>query len=104
VQVTRHRLEVTLSAARSPDDLTVQLATNPLARRIIDAAPDAEPPSQISAAQRIEQALVAAAAPLTIRELRAACRIRSETLCTTLDALVTQGRVIRSADGYSLAA
>ena len=91
-------------AARSPDDLTLELATDPLALRITDAPPLAEPPSQTSPAQRIEQALVTATAPLTVRELRAVCRIRSETLCATLDTLVAQGRVIRSIDGYSLAA
>ena len=64
----------------------------------------AVPPNQIPAAQRIEQALVTATAPLTIRELRAVCRIRSETLCAALDALIADGRVIRSTDGYSLAA
>jgi len=98
------RLSVEHRAARSPDDLTLELATDPLALRITDSSPDAEPPHSISPAQRIEEALVAATAPLTIRELRAVCRIRSETLCATLDALVAEGRVIRSIGGYSLAA
>ena len=97
------RLSVEHRAARSLDDITLELATDPLALRIADAAPAGEPPNQISAAQRIDQALVAATAPLTIRELRAVCRIRSETLCTTLDAMVAEGRVLRSTDGYSLA-
>ena len=98
------RLSVEHRAARSPDDLTLELATDPLALRIADSPPAAETPNQISAAQRIEQALVAATAPLTIRELRAACRIRNETLCAALDAMVADARVIRSTDGYSLAA
>jgi hypothetical protein len=36
--------------------------------------------------------------------LRAVCRIRSDTLCAPLDALIAKGRGIRSIDGYSLAA
>ena len=97
-------LSVEHRAARSPDDLTLELATDPLALRVIDSPPTADPPNQISAVQRIEQALVAAAAPLNVRHLRAVCRIRSETLCATLDALVATGRVIRSTNGYSLVA
>jgi len=98
------RLSVEHRAARSLDDITLELATDPLALRIADSPPAAEPPNQIPAAQRIEQALVTATVPLTIRELRAVCRIRSETLCAALDALIADGRVIRSTDGYSLAA
>lgn len=98
------RLSVEHRAARSPDDLTLELATDPLALRITDSPPDAEPPRQLSAVQRIEQALAGATAPLGVRDLRAACRIRSETLCAALDALVAEGRVLKSIDGYSLAA
>lgn len=98
------RLSIEHRAARSPDDLTLELATDPLALRIANLAAAAEPPNHLSAAHRIEHALLAATAPLTVRELRAICRIRSETLCAALDALVADGRVIRSTDGYSLAA
>ena len=98
------RLSVEHRAARALDDITLELATDPLALRIADSPPAAAPPNQIPAAQRIEQALLTATAPLTIRELRAVCRIRSETLCAALDALIADGRVIRSTDGYSLAA
>lgn len=97
-------LSVEHRAARSPDDITLELATDPLTLRIADSVPVAEPPTQISAVQRIEQALAAASAPLGVRELRTRCRIRSETMCSTLDAMVAQGRVIRSTNGYSLPA
>lgn len=97
-------LSVEHRAACAPDDLTLELTTDPLALRIADPPPPAQTSSQISAAQRIEQALLAATAPLTVRQLRAVCRIRSETLCATLDTLVTAGHVTRSTDGYSLAA
>lgn len=98
------RLSVEHRAAGSPDDLTLELATDPLALRVVDSSPADDSPTKSSAAHRIEQALVAATAPLTVRELRSVCRIRSETLCATLDALVADGRVIRSTDGYSFAA
>jgi hypothetical protein len=97
------RLTVEHRAAQSPDDLTLELATHPLTLHVVDSAPAPDPSSQVPPAQRIEQALVAAIAPLTIRELRAVCHIRSETLCAALDALLAAGRVIRSNGGYSLA-
>jgi hypothetical protein len=98
-------LSVEHRAARAPDDLTLELATDPLALRIADAAPPEVTPAKPSApAARVEQALLAAAAPLTVRQLRALCRIRSETLCATLDALLADGRVVRTTAGYSLPA
>jgi hypothetical protein len=98
------RLSVEHRAARAPDDLTLELCADPLGLRVADTptTPDA-PPSGLSPAQRIEHALATASAPLGVRELRTACRIRSETLCATLDALTTAGRVIKSAAGYTLA-
>ena len=96
------RLSVEHRAARSPDDLTLELGTDPLALRIAEPPPTIQTPTQLSPVQRIEQALVAATSALTIRELRARCRIRNETLCTALDTLVAEGRVLRSTDGYSL--
>jgi hypothetical protein len=98
------RLTVEHRAAQSPDDLTLELATNPLALHVVDSPPPADSPTKSSAAQRIEQALSGATAPLGVRELRTACRIRSETLCAALDLLLAQGRVIKSTDGYTLAA
>jgi len=38
--------------------------------------------------------------PLTVAELRRACRIRTSTLCGILSDLVTEGRVRRTAAGY----
>lgn len=56
-------LSVEHRAARSPDDLILELATDPLALRIADTAPAIQPPNQIPPEQRIEQALDAATAP-----------------------------------------
>jgi hypothetical protein len=98
------RLSVEHRAARPPDDLTLELCADPLALRVTDTAAAADsPPTDRSPAQRIEHALATATAPLGVRELRAACHIRSQTLCATLDALATAGRVVKSAAGYTLA-
>lgn len=98
------RLSVEHRAARAPDDLRLDLCANPLGLRVTDTAPIAEAPAaDLSPAQRIEHALATASAPLGVRDLRTACRIRSETLCATLDALATAGRVVKSAAGYTLA-
>jgi len=97
------RLSFEHRAARPPDDLTLELCADPLVLRVTDTASAADaPPTDRSPAQRIEHALATATAPLGVRELRAACRIRSETLCATLDALATAGRVVKSAAGYTL--
>lgn len=97
------RLSVEHRAARAPDDLTLELCADPLGLRIVNAAAITDPPPNTSPAHRIEQVLTTATAPLGVRELRALCRIRSETLCTTLDALANAGRVVKSVDGYMLA-
>jgi len=98
------RLSVEHRAARAPDDLTLELCADPLTLRVTDTTPAADAsPSDLSPAQRIEHALATAPAPLGVRELRAACRIRSATLCATLDALATAGRVVKSSAGYTLA-
>jgi hypothetical protein len=97
------RLSIEHRAARAPDDLTLELCADPLGLRIVDTPSTADsPPDFSSPAHRIEQVLVTAAVPLGVRELRALCRMRSETLCATLDALTAAGRVVRSADGYTL--
>ena len=44
----------------------------------------------------------AALLPLTRTQLRGACQMRTSNLGEALDALITQGRVVKSADGYQL--
>ncbi|MGH7644469.1 MAG: AAA family ATPase [Gemmatimonadales bacterium] len=62
--------------------------------------PDAASPLP-SAEDRVARTLAEAAAPLTVAELRRACRIRTSTLCAILSDLVTNGRVRRTAAGYA---
>jgi hypothetical protein len=96
------RLSIEHRAAAAPADLTLELCSDPLTLRVADTATPTDPPVELSPAQRVEHALATATAPLGVRELRTACRIRSETLCATLDALATAGRVVKSAAGYTL--
>lgn len=56
----------------------------------------------LTPAHRIERALRDAAGPLGVRELRDACRMRTATLCQTLDDLAAQGRIRKSDGGYFL--
>jgi hypothetical protein len=50
--------------------------------------------------QRIRDALDQANQPLSLRRLRELCRVRTATLCDTLDLLVRQGRVEQTPAGY----
>lgn len=61
------------------------MAGEPITLRSAVGAPPAEPLSPISAAPRIARTLADAGAPFGVRQLRALCRIRGETVCATLD-------------------
>jgi hypothetical protein len=83
--------------------LALEAAGDALALRVLD--PAREPPTSAPAPEatapedRIERALAEATEPLTVAEIRAACRIRMATLCEILGELVEQGRVRRTAAG-----
>ena len=62
----------------------------------------AQPPPP-TAIDRVEAALAAAAAPLPLKAVRAAVRMRAVTVSDALATLVTQGRACRSDSGYVLA-
>jgi hypothetical protein len=63
------------------------------------AATPTAPPSPIA---RVEDVLSQSDRPLTLTELRQACRMRTASLCQALATLSTQGRVQKSAAGYHL--
>jgi hypothetical protein len=101
------RLHIEHRAAPSADDLALELHTDglALALRVVDPS-DQVPYSlkqELSPTQRIEQALTASPTPVTRRELRQRCQMRSSSLGDALDALITQGRVLRCNAGYRLA-
>jgi hypothetical protein len=63
------------------------------------AATPVAPPSPTA---RVEEVLRQSHRPLTLTQLREACRMRTASLCQTLATLATQGRVHKSAAGYQL--
>jgi hypothetical protein len=57
----------------------------------------------LSPADRVEQALAATTAPVSLAALRSACRMRMARLCEVLATLTAAGRVRKTAAGYELA-
>jgi len=58
----------------------------------------------IDADERITAALHSAARALSIKELRPLCRVRNATLYERLAALTRSGQLLRTPEGYRLAA
>jgi len=99
------RLTIEHRAARAPDDLLLELHTDNdvLALRVVESRANDGAPPRADTTELIAQTLAAAAGPLTVRQLRAACRMRTDTICKTLDALTSAGRVLKSHHGFRLA-
>ena len=105
-------LSVEHRAAASHGGITIELrqSGDALALEIVERSDTADrteaaPPVAAAATAphvRVERALVEAAHPLTVTALRAACRIRTATLCYILADLVRQGRIRRTTTGYVL--
>lgn len=57
----------------------------------------------LAPSERIERALISAPGGLTLKQLRAACRMRTESLCEALSKLKTKGRVMLNGKDYRLA-
>lgn len=66
---------------------------------IIDQSPPPTANQNSSASMRILQALQNADHPLALRDLRSVCRIRTQTLCDTINLLLQLGKVNKSDDG-----
>jgi RecA-family ATPase len=81
-----------LQLLASGDGLALQLDSSPLDPVTTDPAP--------SALDRVEAILRDATAPLTLKALRSAAKMRAATASDALAALVTQGRARRSDKGY----
>jgi hypothetical protein len=98
-------LSIEHRAAPSQTDLPLALRTNgeALALQIADTSPP--PPRRLprSPADRIENILAHIDRPLTLTELRHACRIRTAHVCQALATLTAQGRVRKTTIGYQLA-
>jgi hypothetical protein len=86
----------TVELRQSGDALALDVVARPAAAASPGAPAESAPPPH----DRVARALAEAAEPLTVAALRAACRIRTATLCEILADLVRQGRVRRTAAGY----
>ena len=93
-------IEHRAAAARGDLTLALHQAGEALALAVVDHPAPPEPRPAPAPHARVERALAAAPAPLTVAALRAACRMRTTTLCEVLADLVHQGRVRRTAAGY----
>lgn len=71
-----------------------------VALQLVDptAAPPDPPPSPLT---RLEDVLAHSERPLSLTELRQACRMRTASLCQALATLTAQGRVHKSSAGYA---
>lgn len=96
-------LTVEHRAAPSPPSLALTLAQHGEALALEVVPPsitDTPPPSSVD--ERITNALMNAAQPMPIAEIRALCRVRNATLYERLTALTSAGQLVRDADGYRL--
>ena len=104
----RHRDQLTLTvehrAAPAPDPIPLTLTSDgdALALAVADRTAPASTPS-MSLDDRITGALAAAAAALSVAQLRPLCRVRNATLYRRLAALCSQGILVKSTAGYRLA-
>jgi hypothetical protein len=100
-----HALTLTIEhrAAPSPPSVALELQARgeALALHLSQALPDPAP-TQSSLDERITAALHDAHRPLTINELRTACRARNATLYERLAALTHAGMLVRTDHGYQL--
>jgi hypothetical protein len=97
------RLSIEHRAAPGRDNVPLELAeheTGPALRVVdsADAAPDSAP-GRADPAERILEALAHAPEPLSARDLRRRCGMRSAALWESLSALVDRGSVRRTSDG-----
>jgi hypothetical protein len=105
----RHHEQLTLAIehraapSRTAIPLTLRADADALALEVLDRpAPTAPSLSSPSGAERVEQALAEATAPVSLAMLRRACRIRMATLCAILAALTAAGRIRKTTTGYEL--
>ena len=103
----RLRLSVEHRAAASIDDLSIELKVQgdalALERVEDESSLQAPDPHALSDIERVEQVLAQASTPLSIRQVRQACRMRMSNVGQALESLAAQGRVVRDSDGFRLA-
>ncbi len=90
-------------AAPAPPRLRVALHEQgpALALRVVEDEQPSPPPPTLE--EKIVRALLDASTSLTLRQIREACRARTETVCKELAALVAAGRLVKQGPHYALA-
>ncbi|MCA9706394.1 MAG: AAA family ATPase [Myxococcales bacterium] len=104
---TGERLTMTIEhrAAASPPPLTLALRAEPgLALQVVDPAPSSTVPPCPLPTDRLLAVLHSAVQPMTRRQLRDACRMRSSSVGEALATLVADGLVVEDEHGYAAAA
>lgn len=100
----RLTLAVEHRAAPALDELNLELHEHDgnLALRIVDETPSTPEPLTGTLTQRVLELLERASEPVSLRQLRNACRVRKATLCETLAELTRRGTIQRCDGGYVL--
>ena len=104
----RRGAQLTLStehrAAPSQNHIPLQLTQtgSALALRVASDSSLAEPDSEPSALQRVQQILAGLDQPVTVQQLRKLCALRTATVCSCLAELAETGVVTRHSKGYQL--
>ena len=94
-------LTVEHRAAPAPEDILLELGQNASALALgVLSTPPAPEPETPSASQRVLDALASLDAPASIHQLRALCRMRTATLCETLNELCESRLVSHGTGGY----
>lgn len=95
------RLTVEHRAAPAPEDIQLELTENDsaVALGVLSSPPPTEP-EKPSASQRVLDALATLDTPASIQQLRALCRMRTATLCETLNQLCESQLVSQGLGGY----
>jgi hypothetical protein len=98
-------LTVEHRAAPAPEDILLELNQNASALALgVLSTPPAPEPETPSASRRVLDALATLDAPASIQKLRALCRMRTATLCETLNGLCESRLVSHGPGGYRFVA
>jgi len=99
------RLLLSIEHRAAPSQTGLPLALrgvgDALALAVIDTAPT-PPPTSPSPIDKLTDVLADTDRPLSLIELRRACRIRTAHVCQALATLTAQGRVLKTTAGYHL--
>jgi AAA domain len=101
------RLTLTVEHRAAPSTPPIDLELVPrhdaLALEVLASEPCETPASSTSIDERITAALIDAAQPLSITELRPLCRVRNATLYERLASMTAAGHLERKPNGYQIA-